>query len=446
MSHFPFLILHFSLILLLSSCVEEIPGCTDPSSPSYNPAATMDDGSCDFSIPTTYTFQRDELSSVSHETATVRQLLISDLALRISALGENGASAISIAELMDYYTLPVEDSLMIQTPVGTGLSKSDSAFTGIDADARLSEIAAELSGIFSPETEITEWFEYIAIQSQSAALGTPDVYTTAEGHDLSQLLPIALMGATLYNYALDSLLLWVDTLDNTDFLSGKRYSAMEHAWDQAFGYFGAAADYGGFSLEALAGEIDGQGNVPYVADSDEDAIIDFETEYNYLFARLAGKRDEGANGATDFGERLFDAFVLGRAAMVIGPGEESTILAARDEVFLQWENIIAATFVHHLNATLAHLNLLDTPDYDVTLFRKEWSAMYGYGLMLAYHPQSRLGLPATIQQDILQPLGSAPFIGFAGSPEYTAYLQTLKDVRALVGDAMGFSTALLEGW
>ena len=35
-----------------------------------------------------------------------------------------------------------------------------------------------------------------------------------------------------------------------------RDTAMEHAWDEAFGYFGAARDYSRYTDEQLAGKVD----------------------------------------------------------------------------------------------------------------------------------------------------------------------------------------------
>ena len=432
-----------SLLALSYSCIQEIPGCTDPSSPSYNPEATTEDGTCDFSIPTAYTFERRQQAVTSRAEAIARQLLISDLSLKIAALNTSGDVALlSEAEMLAYYELSDIDDLEIITPVGIGDTASESTFAELSSNTRLSEIAAELPGIFSPSTQFPIWFENIAYP----ALGTDNAYTTTEGLDLSQLLPITLTAATLYNYALDSLLIRVDTMDNITYLSGGRSTAMENAWNQAFGYFGAASDYSNISLEALASEADGTGNIPYAVDSDGDNIIDYETEYTYSFARLAAKRDLTAGGETNFTGKIFDAFVLGRAAMMIGPGEEATVQAARDEILLVWERIVAATFVHHLNITLEQLRVLDGPDFDLVVYREAWSAMYGYGIMLAYQSNSQIDAPQGVYQSVVVPLGAAPFDGTAGSAAYDAYFQELENVRELIGDRMGFSANLLSDW
>ena len=81
---------------------------------------------------------------------------------------------------------------------------------------------------------------------------------------------------------------------------------MEHAWDEAFGYFGAARDYVRYTDEQLAGSVD-----DFTFDSNGDGNIDFKSEYNFGLSRNAGKRDKGGSGV-NFTQEIFDAYLKGR--------------------------------------------------------------------------------------------------------------------------------------
>lgn len=440
----PFLLLLLFISLFSSSgCVEDIYGCTDPSSPDYNPDATIEDGSCGFSVPEKYIFERKEKSVVNLDATTVRQLLINDLQLKIQSLGQPGATSTTLEELTNYLNLD-DASISILTPVGDDVSPLDSVFSGITSSANLADIWVDIPGYFMVSEQIPTWLSTIAGWSQTPRLGTPDVYTTTEGLDLSVLIPISLMGAVLYAEATDSLLVKIDSLDNIDFLSGKKFTGMEQAWDQAFGYFGAARAYADFSDAELASG--GSGSVlPYVEDADLDGYLDYTSEYNHLFARLAAARDQGSNGATNFTKDIFDAWLLGRGAMAIGPGEEESILAARDQVLASWEQVAGATCVHYINKVLAHFQTMSQPDFDLEGYQADWSAMLGYGRLLGYYSAGKMGGALAVQQEVLV-FRDAPFFPPVGSGVWRDYIATLEGVRSTIGLRLGFAEGVLEGW
>ena len=93
-----------------------------------------------------------------------------------------------------------------------------------------------------------EWFEIIAANSQDAAkLGTPAVYTDDNGVDLTQMINKVLIGAVPYYQATRVYLGGLLEDENGSPVEGKSYTEMEHHWDEAFGYFGAARDYSRYS-------------------------------------------------------------------------------------------------------------------------------------------------------------------------------------------------------
>ena len=120
----------------------------------------------------------------------------------------------------------------------------------------------------------------------------------------------------------------------------KTYTAMEHKWDEAFGYFGAARDYLSYSDAQLAGKTPAE----FSRDSNGDGKIDFKSEYNFGLSRNAGKRDKGASG-TDLTKDIFQAFVTGRA-IIAGEGDINQVAAQREIAAAGIEKVIAATEVH----------------------------------------------------------------------------------------------------
>lgn len=151
---------------------------------------------------------------------------------------------------------------------------------------------------------------------------------TEEGLEPAQMIAKGLMGALLY-YQATSVYLGDKKInvDNTEVTEGKG-TAMEHHWDEAFGYFGAPTDY----LTAEEPE------------SSEDP-----TEKSWYWAKYANSRAE----AVDVREAIFTAFLEGRAAI----GRKD--MEARDQAIKtireNWELLIAANVVHYNNAAIEDL-------------------------------------------------------------------------------------------
>ena len=82
-------------------------------------------------------------------------------------------------------------------------------------------------------------------------------YTTDDGVDMSQMINKVLIGAVPYYQATGVYLNSLLERDNSEARDGTDpYTAMEHAWDEAFGYFGAARDYFRYTDDQLAGKVD----------------------------------------------------------------------------------------------------------------------------------------------------------------------------------------------
>lgn len=313
----------------------------------------------------------------------------------------------------------------------------------------------------TPTELVEDWVAQIDDQAVARSVGDigmgPDgapleaVYLTEDGQDLQQLLQKFLLGAVTLSQAADD---YLDDdedgkglrSDNTVAEEGEPYTALEHAWDEGFGYFGAARDYGDWSDATL--------DDPGQQDSWEaDGSIDLTTEVSWGHSLNAGKRDLGAVVATDFSGDAFDAFVAGRHLITSADGaltddQQNELAGYRDEALVAWESAIAATVVHYLNEVLVDTLAVGTDDYDFADHAKHFSEAKGFALAFQFNPHSALSADDFATLHAL--LGEAPVL--QGEDELAAYADDLRAARTLIGDAFDFDTANLgdddgqNGW
>lgn len=168
-----------------------------------------------------------------------------------------------------------------------------------------------------------------------------------DGLDHAQVIEKGLMGACFYNQAV-AVYMGADKMgqDNETVEAGKG-TDMEHAWDEAFGYFGVPKDF------------------PTVTDN-----VAFWGNYST-------KRDEilGCN------QKLMDALLKGRAAI------SAKDLISRDEAITearkQWELIAVGSALHYLNDGIANFD-------DMALRGHSLSEGIGFIYSLQFNPDQKI--------------------------------------------------------
>ncbi|WP_052444249.1 DUF4856 domain-containing protein [Flammeovirga sp. OC4] len=197
------------------------------------------------------------------------------------------------------------------------------------------------------KTEVYAYFK----SAEAASGNVANIYEgrlfDAEGHEPAQMVAKGLMGATLYYQAV-SYYLSDEKLDadNEEVTEGKG-TAMEHYWDEAFGYFGAAVDY------------------PLNADAK-----------NWYWAKYAKSRADVYDVSGD----IFTAFVTGRAAIT---AKNYTVRdAQRDIIVAKWEELVAINVIHYLNSVLT-----DTTDGDRM---HHWSEALAFAWCLQYNASKKI--------------------------------------------------------
>lgn len=326
---------------------------------------------------------------------------------------------------------------------------------GNDPVGQHREWSTELLGFgdepVSPEALIRGWF--LQVEEQAIALsngeqildplGAPIIlpYVSPEGIDYVQLTQKFLLGAIAYSQGADDYL--DDTEDGKGLLSdhselveGKAYTALEHSWDEGFGYFGAVQ----VDLD-LAGVSDYQGSY----DLDGDGAIDLISERLWGHATNAVKRDL-ASDLTLYQE-AFTAFYRGRAILANAQGalsdsEFTALKTQRDLALSAWERSIASTALHYINDVLADLGALESGEGSFIDLAKHWSELRGFALSLQFSPHSAMSRAQLTELYAL--IGDRPL--FAEMEGAAMYPTQLIAARELITSVYRFPADQVETW
>ncbi len=416
-------------------------------------------------------------SSVSYTGQIFRQLLIDDMKTHLDGLTErlsNGevypVSGDIEDELGFYFEFDSDTSGSVQhgqswsspalqstyDEISSGKNLVDKLAgndeTGQHADWSTEFAGWQAPGVTTPESLVREWFAQIDSQAVDWSSGTypldPDgapvdrVTLTADGLDLAQLLEKFLRGAVSFSQASDDYL--DDDTDGKGLLSdhtapdeGKPYTALEHAWDEGWGYFGAARTYRDWSDDQIADD--------RAVDANGDGVIDLTSEVCWGHSVNAAKRDRGSQTGMDLTADAWDAFHDGRvllsetAGAALTDAELIELQGHRDVALAAWEAAVAATIVHYINDVLADMDTFGTDAYAFGDHAKHWSELKGFALGLQFNPRSPVDDAAFVELHAY--LGMAPVLPSASPVEIDAYRAALLDARDLIGDAYGFDAA-----
>ena len=302
------------------------------------------------------------------------------------------------------------------------------------------------------------------------ALDTPTI--DAAGRDYRQLTQKFLSGAVSFSQGTNDYF-------QTDYANAltqegtKSYTAGEHDFDEAFGYYGASRNIGDYTDDEAAGKGGREEFGNGYNDANGDKSIDIRSEIVLGHAQNCAKRDRGSDGATDFSQDAFDAFLIGR--QILDNAAKAGTLSAEAQSALNsqisiasktWEKCIAATVVHYINDVSADMGEYQAPDFaslgNFKTMAKHWGEMKGFALALQFSPYSpfRDGSVEGIDLDdlkrVLDLMGDAPVLAdgsqggipVSGSAEdaIAAYLSDLQTARDVLEEAYGFDPSVVASW
>jgi hypothetical protein len=274
-------------------------------------------------------------------------------------------------------------------------------------------------------------------------------FVDENGIDLQQLIQKFLLGAVAYAQGTDDYL--DDDIDGKGVLTPNvrdgdaPYTALEHHWDEGFGYYGASRYTLAMDLENIAGA----GH----EDADEDGFIDLRSEKSYGASTNAAKRDRGACVPTQLSDEGMRAFIAGRH-LIANAGETLTdeeldeLEAHRDAAVTAWEQAIAATVIHYVNDCLGDVAafVADDGSYSRAAHGKHWSELVGFLMSLQFNPHSQWLVrgngvdsgPTLAFLELLELAGPSPRTDETAADDLIA-------LRDALGEAYGFAAENLEG-
>ncbi len=250
-------------------------------------------------VPTTYSFERDGESTVSFSGQTTRILMGEAL---ISSMQDfDTATEQSLLDMYANENTPFEDedlNASSKSVRGKVAASQDYFSTNSAASATIKQYFADLISAQVNEVFPAQTTEATAGVAGQIADGNSTRYINDKGLEYNQAVTKGLIGALMIDQALNNYLgtavldagTNIEDNDNDIVVDGEAYTDMEHKWDEAYGYaYGTAFD--------LAD--------PNPTIGEDDSFL------NKYIGRVEGDSDFAGIAAA-----IFDAFKLGRAAIV----------------------------------------------------------------------------------------------------------------------------------
>ena len=350
--------------LTFSSCKKE--GCTDPTAENYNEKAKKDDGSClyteeptspSYTTPSTFAFtDAAGNSTVSYSGQTER---LDQLGEMVVLMKTGNSTTLDAQVLKD----------MFANTGGNG-----NGYFSFSSTKQLKDKC-----FLADQAMFETWMDEIALASASNAMtaadgqagvltsGTSTYLLDANGMEHVQLIEKGLMGAVFMNQALNVYFgdakMDVDNTTAVDAAGGKYYTAMEHHWDEAFGYFGVPTDFP-------------------------------TTPSTRFWGKYCMSQDAILNSNAD----MMNNFLKGRAALSadVLTDRDAAITAIRTE----WEDISAHQAMKYLDDAIGYFG------NDEAKFFHALSEAYAFAWNLRYAPEETRRMDPTAHASLMALFGT----------------------------------------
>ena len=221
----------------------------------------------------------------------------------------------------------------------------------------------------------------------------------SNGYDYPQLISKFIMGAVLYNQAVDNYLdekLGASSKPNDKpYKKGAVYTGKEHSWDEAWGYFGAPAHVMSLSAKQVY-EIAKKGskskpksNALTYADSNKDGKVNLYGEMTHAPAYYAASFDKG--GKTSYLKNISKAFIDGRSLIASAKGaklSDTQRAALRNHaatIESNWEKSLAEAVFKYAGSVYKDLRSIKAKGSNAKSLKnyiKHWGELKGFSLSL----------------------------------------------------------------
>ncbi len=492
------------------------PTATPTPTPTPTPTATPTPGGS--TPPTTYTFADGAgADTVSYTGQTKRHIFIDDMVRTMQGLVEGGVPTggtpnANVADALNFFfrfdgstsdtitstfsltgenLLPNDGSNLTYGSISSGkdlvgkIAGGDGQGGGETTRLINNEFFGWQTGLNANAlpVDLVDYF-FAQLQAEATDNATPmipvgattvplDTVTVSRyGLDYRQLIQKFLLGAVTFSQGTNDYF-------QTEFASASNlmpegnnpYTAGEHDWDEAFGYFGAARNFNDYMDDEIAGK---GGRAEYengYNDANGDGLVDIRSEFNFGNSTNCAKRDRATTSnpnPTNFTKDAFDAFLAGRQILRDAAVANELTAAAQAELNMHievasttWEKCVAATVVHYINDVLGNMDDFDSTTNTFSSLgnfkdlAKHWGEMKGFALGLQFSPASPFRESDTTLanlRQILTLMGDAPVFpdgtqaGQAFSGGIATYRDNLLTARNMLQSAYSFDATNVENW
>ena len=244
------------------------------------------------------------------------------------------------------------------------------------------------------------------------AAAAPKGVDMKNGYHYPQLISKFILGAVMYNQAVDN---YLDELLEADkkpndkpYKAGAAYTVKEHVWDEAFGYFGTPAHSLKLTPKDVVAIAKQKSEAMKLADANGDGKIDLKTEMTFGPAYYAAGFDASSKGKTTYLHTITQAFLDGRKLIASAKGKKLTD-AQRTKlkeyaavIADNWQKVLAETVYKYAGSVYKDMTKLKTiieakGDTSKAFkdYVKHWGELKGFSLALQTGKEN-LGETATM--------------------------------------------------
>ena len=275
--------------------------------------------------------------------------------------------------------------------------------TGVDQISKKKNLAGKTYKGLVPGWPGNKTGKEVVLHMIDKASSAKKGFDPSTGYDYKQLISKFIMGAVSYNQAVDNYLdekLGPNKKPNDkQYKKGKPYTGKEHSWDEAFGYWGAAAH--GLTLTAKQNyEIAKRGKkskspeaaLKY-ADYNGDGVVDLYREFNFGHAYYAAAYDK--KGRTSYYNNITRGFIYGRTVIAKAKGKKLTdvergkLRSIARSIEANWEKVIAESIFKYAGSVYKDLDKMNTiieakgnTDKVFRKYAKHWGELKGFSMAL----------------------------------------------------------------
>lgn len=338
-------------------------------------------------------YSGDKTNTVSYSGQIARHVLENSLK-KLAGKGNGGGNAAELeAQMLSYFNGSDED-LPIIAPVSKDGFKIKQ--TSLHQISKGKNISGKFYDGPMPAWPGNMTGKAVALDMIKRASKANKGFDAENGLDYAQLISKYTMGAMAFNQAVDNYLdekLEADNKPNNKaYKDGAQYTGKEHSWDEAFGYWGAAAHSLGLSADDNY-NISKQKDFG-IADANNDGVIDLKSEMVFGPAYYAAAFDRSGTKSTNYMQTIMKAFLDGRKLITAADGaaltdaQRSELKGLADKIESNWEKVLAEAVFKYAGSVYKDIKKMGAAGSDedkakaYRAYVKHWGELKGFAMAL----------------------------------------------------------------